>query len=197
MTKKSDNSGPPFTVERYGSLGESIIAERDWLQVELTQLRGNLTLAEEGLASAMQEIEGLKFVVATSATARRSLDAEIERLTQKTASEPSEQPACAYIGAPQGEPQPCVLPAGHPPPHAHAAKSPAEPVRLSASEAASFGKTLARSPRRVEPGTLPPLPSVYGTFTARDPNDVTQELWTRTGYWIEQRPAVKSDSTDE
>jgi len=43
-----------------------------------------------------------------------------------------------------------------------------------------------------EPGALPPLPPVYGTFTARDPNDVTQELWTRTGYWVEQRAALKS-----
>jgi len=30
--------GPPFTVERYGSLGESIIAERDWLQQEIERL---------------------------------------------------------------------------------------------------------------------------------------------------------------
>lgn len=38
----SSNScnGPPFTVDRYGSLGESIIAERDWL-------RGQLTKAEQ------------------------------------------------------------------------------------------------------------------------------------------------------
>lgn len=28
-------SGPPFTVERYGSLGDSIIAERDWLRKRL------------------------------------------------------------------------------------------------------------------------------------------------------------------
>lgn len=68
--------GPPFTVPRYGSLGASIIAERDWLKAdletkvtarnkwmreaversaEITQLRGTLSLAEEGLANYAQE----------------------------------------------------------------------------------------------------------------------------------------------
>jgi hypothetical protein len=35
-------NGPPFTVERYGSLGESIIAERDWLLAEIERLQATL-----------------------------------------------------------------------------------------------------------------------------------------------------------
>jgi hypothetical protein len=31
--------GPPFTVERYGTFGQSVIAERDWLQGEVTRLK--------------------------------------------------------------------------------------------------------------------------------------------------------------
>lgn len=34
----SRNSGPPFTIERYGSLGECIMAERDSLRGALTDL---------------------------------------------------------------------------------------------------------------------------------------------------------------
>lgn len=60
---------------------------------------------------------------------------------------PVKSSACAYIGAPQGEPKPCVLSAGHPPPHVHVEPS----EHLSASEAASFDSTLGRSPRRIEP----------------------------------------------
>lgn len=31
--------GPPFTVERYGTFGQSVIAERDWLLEEVERLR--------------------------------------------------------------------------------------------------------------------------------------------------------------
>lgn len=34
----SSPKGPPFTVPRYGSLGESIIAERDWLKGALREV---------------------------------------------------------------------------------------------------------------------------------------------------------------
>lgn len=34
--------GPPFTVPRYGSLGASIIGERNWLKKENKQLRAAL-----------------------------------------------------------------------------------------------------------------------------------------------------------
>jgi hypothetical protein len=40
--------GPPFTVERYGTFGQSVIAERDWLLEECERLR-NL-LAKIGVA---------------------------------------------------------------------------------------------------------------------------------------------------
>lgn len=38
MTNEDTPTGPPFTVERYGSLGESIMGERDWLRLEVERL---------------------------------------------------------------------------------------------------------------------------------------------------------------
>lgn len=35
--------GPPFTVERYGTFGQSVIAERDWLLEEVERLRAAAT----------------------------------------------------------------------------------------------------------------------------------------------------------
>jgi hypothetical protein len=48
MTAGEHPHGPPFTVERYGSFGQSVIAERDWLLEEVERLR-NL-LAKIGVA---------------------------------------------------------------------------------------------------------------------------------------------------
>lgn len=33
--------GPPFTVERYGSFGQTVIAERDWLLEEVERLKSD------------------------------------------------------------------------------------------------------------------------------------------------------------
>jgi hypothetical protein len=41
--------GPPFTVERYGTFGQSVIAERDWLLEEVERLRRALVAAETAL----------------------------------------------------------------------------------------------------------------------------------------------------
>lgn len=37
-----EKNGPPFTVDRYGSLGECVTAERDWLAKENEQLHLDL-----------------------------------------------------------------------------------------------------------------------------------------------------------
>jgi hypothetical protein len=39
MTAEERPHGPPFTVERYGTFGQSVIAERDWLLEEVERLR--------------------------------------------------------------------------------------------------------------------------------------------------------------
>lgn len=55
---------------------------------EVLQLRGNLSLAEEGLANAMQEIERLQGVIATREEALRALTRELPPLP---GNEPNEQ----------------------------------------------------------------------------------------------------------
>ena len=52
-------TGPPFTVERYGSLGESIMGERDWLRLQLHALQNDLTAAGLENERLQQEIRAL------------------------------------------------------------------------------------------------------------------------------------------
>lgn len=51
------------------------------LLAEAVQLRGNLSMAEDGLASAVQEIKRLKESLEANITVSKIRDAEIQRLT--------------------------------------------------------------------------------------------------------------------
>jgi hypothetical protein len=44
MTAEDVPKGPPFTVERYGSFGQSVIAERDWLLEEVERLKEEIVI---------------------------------------------------------------------------------------------------------------------------------------------------------
>jgi hypothetical protein len=57
------------------------LLERPSVADEITQLRGNLSLAEEGLASAMQEIQRVYGLMNHWSGAAQEKDAEIEQLT--------------------------------------------------------------------------------------------------------------------
>lgn len=110
------------------------IPEILWAITEITQLRGNLSLAEEGLAAATQEIERLRLLIQTwndwEETTRMAdwfaRGQEIERLTkerdvartvlnnhfelQRAAIEPVPPQRCEYVGMHGAQ---CGLDAGH------------------------------------------------------------------------------------
>lgn len=58
------------------------IGERDKLFAEIAQLRGNLSLAEDGLASATQELQRVYGLVNHWSGVAREKDLEIERLSK-------------------------------------------------------------------------------------------------------------------
>lgn len=68
--------GPPFTVERYGTFGQSVIAERDWLLEEVEQLRKVVEAAciVAGSTVDARAIWALKQRCDELAAWRRSLD---------------------------------------------------------------------------------------------------------------------------
>lgn len=53
-------SGPPFTVDRYGSFAEAVIAHRDWLSREIEELRRDNVRWENAHKILLAEIERLK-----------------------------------------------------------------------------------------------------------------------------------------
>ena len=149
-----------------------------WQEGEITQLRGNLSLAEDGLAAAMQDIQRLEGVIATREEALRALTRELPPL------EFAEHCDCCKrnkitleVFGPSHEPSEQRIDYAspfdkHPPGTCNRRSTPEDPCdrncmwpecgciwnmdgqmnpaqKLSASEAASFDKTLARSPRRM------------------------------------------------
>lgn len=52
----SETVGPPFTVQRYGSFGETITAENSWLRAEVERLHDDNVrlkkIAEEAIEAA-------------------------------------------------------------------------------------------------------------------------------------------------
>ena len=139
------------------------------VDLKLAQLRGNLSLAEEGLANAMQEIERRDQQLKEATDHEVAYMAEIERLRKLLGS------SLTYIRSGKEKIDPYALTLGiEDALGIEAGEDPAvESVSnhgvtivlcpsccdrisraqraLQPSEAASFHKTLARSPRRVEP----------------------------------------------
>jgi hypothetical protein len=82
MTAEERPHGPPFTVERYGTFGQSVIAERDWLRervLALEQLGRNYYEDMWGGSCSDEQLE-------------KWINEELEELRRRRAADVSDNP---------------------------------------------------------------------------------------------------------
>lgn len=84
-----DVSGPPFTVDRYGSFADAVIAHRDWLSREIEELRRENVRWENAHKILIAENERLK---------RANADLLRRNLVLSTSPEPETAPTAWMRG---------------------------------------------------------------------------------------------------